>query len=157
MSQQVDPRGQRVAAAVTSAILAAVLLLAPRPLGLALLAAQTALFAVAVLRGVQRTPLAALYRSAVRPRLGPPGHWEDPEPPRFAQGVGLGFALASLLGFLTGAHILGYVALAAALVAALLNATIGLCLGCEVYLLARRVLTTPDRPQFPATETRITT
>jgi hypothetical protein len=110
-----------------------------------------------VVRGVQRTPVAAVYRTVLRPRLGPPDHLEDPAPPRFAQGVGLGFAVLALAGFLAGAHTLGYVAVAAALVAALLNATIGLCLGCEVYLLARRVLTTPHSRQFPARETRSTT
>jgi hypothetical protein len=154
MSHQVDPRGQRFAAAVTSAVLAAALLTVPGPVGITLLAVQTALFAVAVVRGVQRTPVAAVYRAAVRPRLGPAGHLEDAAPPRFAQGVGLAFALLGLAGFLAGAPTLGYVAVAAALVAALLNATIGLCLGCEVYLLARRVLTTPHSRPFPARETR---
>ena len=40
---------------------------------------------------------------------------------------------------LAGATALFYVATAFALVAALLNATVGLCLGCEMYLLARRI------------------
>jgi FtsH-binding integral membrane protein len=155
-SPQIDPRGQQFAAAVTSVALVAVLLTAPGPLGIALLAAQAALFAIAVARGVQRTPVAAVFRAAVRPRLAPPAHLEDPEPPRFAQGVGLVFALAALTGFLSGATTLGYVATGFALVAALLNATIGLCLGCEVYLLGRRALAAPHSPQIPATPTRST-
>ncbi len=155
-SPQIDPRGQQFAAAVTSLVLVAVLLTAPGPLGIALLAAQAALFATAVLRGVQRTPVAAVFRAVVRPRLAPPAHVEDPEPPRFAQGVGLVFALVALVGFLSGATTLGYVAIGFALVAALLNATIGLCLGCEVYLLGRRALAVPQSSKIPATQTRST-
>jgi hypothetical protein len=141
MSHQIDPRGQRFAAAITSAVLVAVLLAAPGPLALVLLAAQAALFAVAVVRGVQRTPSAALYRTVVRPRLGPPAHLEDPGPPRFAQALGLVFTVVALVAFASGAAVLGYAATGAALVAALLNATIGLCLGCEAYLLGRHALT----------------
>ena len=155
-SPQIDPRGQQFAAAVTSLVLVAVLLTAPGPLGITLLAAQAALFATAVLRGVQRTPVAAVFRAVVRPRLAPPAHLEDPEPPRFAQGVGLVFALVALVGFLSGATTLGYVATGFALVAALLNATIGLCLGCEVYLLGRRALAVPQSSKIPATQTRST-
>ena len=155
-SPQIDPRGQQFGAAVTSLVLVAVLLTAPGPLGIALLAAQAALFATAVLRGVQRTPVAAMFRAVVRPRLAPPAHLEDPEPPRFAQGVGLVFALVALVGFLSGATTLGYVATGFALVAALLNATIGLCLGCEVYLLGRRALAVPQSSKIPATQTRST-
>ena len=155
-SPQIDPRGQQVAAAITSFVLVAVLLTAPGPLGIALLAAQAALFGIAVARGVQRTPVAALFRTVVRPRLAPPAHHEYPEPPRFAQGVGLVFALGALAGFLSGATTLGYVATGFALVAALLNATIGLCLGCEVYLLGRRALAAPHSPKIPATQTRST-
>ena len=155
-SPQIDPRGQQFAAAVTSVVLVAVLLTASGPLGIVLLAAQAALFGTAVARGVQRTPVAALFRAVVRPRLAPPAHLEDPEPPRFAQGVGLAFALLALAGFLGGATTLGYVATGFALVAALLNATIGLCLGCEVYLLGRRALAVPNSPKIPATQTRST-
>jgi hypothetical protein len=153
---QIDPRGQQFAAAVTSLVLVAVLLTAPGPVGVALLAAQAALFATAVVRGVQRTPVAALFRRVVRPHLAPPAHLEDPEPPRFAQGVGLVFALVALAGFVDGASTLGYVATGFALVAALLNAAIGLCLGCEVYLLGQRVLAVPNSPKIPATPTRST-
>jgi hypothetical protein len=141
MSQQIDPRGQQLAAAITSAVLVAVLVAAPGPLAVVLLAVQTALFAVAVVRGVHRTPVAALYRTVVRPRLAPPAHLEDPAPPRFAQAVGLVFTAVALVALTSGAAGLAYAATGAALVAALLNATIGLCLGCEAYLLGRRALT----------------
>ncbi|GAA4672770.1 DUF4395 domain-containing protein [Nocardioides nanhaiensis] len=138
-SAQVDPRGQRFAATITVVVLAAVLLTAPSTLATVLLALQTALFALAVAVGVQRTPYAWLYRTLARPRLGPPAELEDAAPPRFAQGVGLVFAAVGLVGLLTGVTTLGLVATGFALVAALLNAAMGLCLGCELYLIVRRV------------------
>jgi Domain of unknown function (DUF4395) len=150
MSQQIDPRGQQFAAALTSVLLVVSLLTLPGAVGVFVLVVQAALFATAVVRGVHRTPAAAIFRSAVRPRLAAPTHLEDSAPPRFAQGVGLAFTLVALAGFVTGAEALGFVAVAFALVAALLNATIGLCLGCEVYLLARRTLTPSVSNQIPA-------
>ena len=136
---QLDPRGPQVAAALTSVVLAAVLLL-PAPLSIAVLAGQAAFFTLGATRGVQATPYAWVFRSLVRPRLGAPTHWEDPEPPRFAQAVGLAFAVVGLVALLAGATVLGQVAVGAALVAALLNAVFQFCLGCEVYLLGRRLV-----------------
>ena len=136
---QVDPRGQRFAAAVTVVVLAAVLLLAPSPAATVLLAVQAVLFGLAAAAGVQRTPHAWVFRTLVRPRIGPPADLEDAAPPRFAQAVGLVFAVVGLVGFLTGATLVGLVATGLALTAALLNAAFGFCLGCELYLLGKRI------------------
>ena len=43
--------------------------------------------------GLQAQPYGILFRRVVRPRLAPPSRFEDSAPPRFAQTVGLGFAL----------------------------------------------------------------
>ncbi len=134
----IDPRGPQVAAGITAVVLVAVLLL-PQPAATALLAVQAVLFGIGALRGVQATPYAWVFRTLVRPRLAPPTEWEAPEPPRFAQAVGLAFALLGLVAFLSGATLVAQVAVGAALVAALLNADFAFCLGCEVYLLVRRV------------------
>ena len=75
----------------------------------------------------------------VRPRLAAPAHLEDPQPPRFAQAVGLVFAVVGLVGYLSGATLVGAIATGFALAAALLNAVFGFCLGCEIYLLIRRI------------------
>jgi hypothetical protein len=135
---QIDPRGPQLNAILTSVVLALVLLSAPDAAGVVLLGLQTVLFAVGVGLGVQRTPAAWLFRTFVRPRLSAPAHLEDPHPPRFAQGVGLAFAVVGLVGYLAGVTVLGAVATGFALVAALLNAVFGLCLGCEMYLLIQR-------------------
>jgi small-conductance mechanosensitive channel len=134
----VDPRGQRFAAAITSMVLALVLVL-PTTAAVVLLAAQAVVFAVGASGNLHRTPYAVLFARLVRPRIGPPAEPEDARPPRFAQAVGLGFAVVALAGFLAGADVVGYVATAFALVAALLNAVVGFCLGCELYLLGRRL------------------
>ncbi len=136
---QIDPRGPRFGATITTAVLAVVLLTAPSTIGLVLLAVQTLLFAAGAVAGVQRTPYAWLYKSLIRPRLGAPTETEDAAPPRFAQAVGLAFAVVALVGYLSGATLLGAIATGFALGAAFLNAAFGFCLGCEVYLLARRL------------------
>jgi len=143
-TNRIDPRGPRFAATLTTLVLAVVLLTAPSPTATALLVVQAALFAAGALGGIQRTPYAWLFKRLVRPRLGPPGELEDAAPPRFAQTVGLAFALVALAGFLTGVTVLGLVATGFALAAAFLNAAFGFCLGCELYLLVRQAL--PNRP-----------
>lgn len=106
-----------------------------------MLALQGIVFALGALVGVGATPYALFFARVVRPRLAAPTEWEDARPPQFAQLVGLIFVAIALAGFLTGLTVLGFVATAAALVAALLNAATGLCLGCELYLITRRLAT----------------
>jgi len=134
----IDPRGPQFSAAITAVVLAVVLFL-PSPWAGVLTAVQAVLFAIGASRGVQHTPHAWAFRTFVRPRLSAPDELEDPAPPRFAQAVGLGFTLVALLGFVTGLTLLGQVAIGFALVAALLNAVFRFCLGCEMYLLIKRV------------------
>jgi hypothetical protein len=153
---RIDPRGPRFAAALTTVVLAAVLLTAPSATATALLAVQAVLFGLGAARGVQRTPYAWLFRTLVRPRLAPPAVTEDPAPPRFAQAVGLVFAVVGLLGFLAGASTVGLVATGFALAAAFLNAAFGLCLGCEMYLVVRRATAT-GRSTSADNATRTTT
>ena len=138
----VDPRGLRASAGITAVVLALVLV-TPEPVSVVLLAIQVAVFAVSALVSLKHSPYSVLFASVVRPRIGPPAELEDARPPRFAQLVGLVFTGAALIAFLAGATTVGYVATAFALVAALLNASVGLCLGCELYLTLRRL--TPAR------------
>jgi hypothetical protein len=48
--------------------------------------------------------------------------------------------LSALVAVLLGATVVATVAVAFALAAAFLNAVFGLCLGCEMYLIGRRLL-----------------
>ena len=135
--RRVDPRGLRFSAAITSVVLALILVL-PATISTPLLAAQVVVFAASALVGLQYSPYAQLFARVVRPRIGAPPHTEDARPPRFAQMVGLAFTAAGLLTVLVGAASAGLVLIAFALVAALLNAATGFCLGCELYLTFRR-------------------
>jgi hypothetical protein len=138
---EIDPRGPRVSALITTVVLAVVLVTSSGWL----LAAQALAFAVGAILGLRYSPYGVLYRRLIRPRLGPPGELEPEAPPRIAQAVGLVFALAGVAGYATGLTVLGMAATAAALAAAFLNAAFGFCLGCEMYLLIRRS-PLPSRP-----------
>ena len=135
---QVDPRGLRVAAAITTVVLALVLL-TPPPVSIALLVAQAVVFGIGAVVSLKASPYSIVFARFVRPRIGPPAELEDARPPRFAQTVGLVFAVLALIGFALGAPAIGFTAVAFAFVAALLNASIGLCLGCEMYLAWNRL------------------
>jgi hypothetical protein len=130
-----DPRGVRFSAAVTSAVVVLVLLGSSGWLA----AAQAVVFGVASIAGMRFAPYGVLYRYLLAPRLAPPAEREDPAPVRFSQTVGLVFMVVAAVGYLSGLTVLGLVAAAFALVAALLNAVFGFCLGCEIYLLLTRV------------------
>jgi hypothetical protein len=140
-----DPRGPRFAAALTSAVLVVVLITGSGWLALA----QAAVFALTA-ADPRRAPYGLAYRALVRPRLGPPAELEPAAPVRFAQLVGLAFALAAAAGYLAGAPVVGAVAAGAALAAAFLNAAFGLCLGCEAYLAIRRLAGRPLPSRVPA-------
>jgi hypothetical protein len=129
----VDPRGLRFAAALTSAVLAAVLLTGSSWL----LAAQTAVFIVGAVAGVRYAPYGLVFHYLVRPRIGPPAAFEEPAPPRFAQAVGAFFGVLGLVGFIVGVDSLGHAAVGMAFAAAFANAAFNFCLGCQTYLAIR--------------------
>jgi len=135
----VDPRGPRFGAAITTVVLAAVLITSSGWL----LAAQAVVFGIGAFAGLRYAPYGVVYRRLVAPRLSAPTELEAQAPPRFAQGVGFGFAVVGAIGYLAGLTPLGVVATAFALAAAFLNAAFDFCLGCEVHLRLVRVLGRP--------------
>ena len=139
----VDPRGVRFAAWITCAVLAAVLLTRSPWLALA----QTLVFAAGAVLGLGAAPYGVVFRRLVRPRLAPPAELEAELPPRFAQAVGAVFGAVATVGYATST-VAGPVATSLALAAAFLNAAFGLCLGCEVLLLARRALGRAEITRF---------
>ncbi len=132
----IDPRGPRFGALITTAVLVVVLITGSTWL----LAAQLVVFAVGAIFGLKYAPYGFVYRWLVRPRLGPPEELEAEAPPRFAQGVGMVFAMIGVIGYATGVSGLGIAATALAVIAAFLNGAFGICLGCEMYLLIRRMM-----------------
>lgn len=137
----VDVRGPRFAAWVTTAVLfAALLTSAVNPTAAAVvLGVQAVVFTVGAIGGPRRHPYGRLFAGVVASRLGPVREREPAAPLKFAQAVGLIFAVVAVAGFATGGFLLGVVATTAALVAAFLNAAFGICLGCRVYPLVARL------------------
>jgi hypothetical protein len=131
----IDPRGPRFGALITIVVFALVLITG----SVWLLAAQALVFAIAAVFGMRNAPYGLIYRWLVRPRLGPPGELEAEAPPRFAQGVGLVISVIGVIGYAADFTPLGMAAASAGLLAAVLNGVFGLCLGCEMYLLIRRI------------------
>jgi uncharacterized protein DUF4395 len=148
---EVDVRGPRFTAWITTAVLVLALLVsAVSPLGAAvILGAQTVVFAIGAARGPRQHPYGLVFATFVAPRLGPVTAREPVPPLKFAQLVGFVFALAGVIGFGVGLPLLGLIATGLALVAALLNAAFGICLGCQLYpLIARLGQTSSNRKEF---------
>ncbi|MEV1287889.1 DUF4395 domain-containing protein [Micromonospora sp. NPDC049679] len=141
-----DPRGPRFAAALTSVVFFAVLVTGSGWLALA----QAVVFAIGAV-DPRWGPYALLFRALVAPRLGRPTELEPAAPVRFAQLLGLFFALAAAAAYLSGVEVAGMVLAAGGLVAAFLNSAFGLCLGCEGYLAVRRLTGRPMAARVPAT------
>ncbi|MDI1290510.1 MAG: DUF4395 domain-containing protein [bacterium] len=137
--EQIDPRGPRFGGAVTTVVLAAALIFMGTTLGTVLIAWQTAVFALGALVGLHAQPYGIVFRRVIRPRLAPPAHMEDVAPPRFAQAVGLVFLVVALVAVVLGSTVVATVFVAFALAAAFLNAVFDFCLGCQMYLIGRRL------------------
>lgn len=138
---QVDPRALRFNAAATASVLAVGLLIVgpARPLALGLLASQVAVFGFTAFVSVHWSVWAQIFARFVWPRIGPATELEDAHPVRFAQFIGFVLTALALLGFVIGADGISYGLTAVAVAGAVVNATTGVCLGCRIYLLARRL------------------
>jgi hypothetical protein len=106
-----------------------------------------AILAAASLLGSRANLYAWLWRGARRALpIGPPRELEEAGPPRFANTLGFVFlTIASVAAFAFDPSLAGgWVAWGLALVVsglALLAAVTGLCVGCELYVIARRAVT----------------
>ncbi len=138
---QVDVRGPRFAAWVTTAVLVIALLAsAQHPAAAAVIVgAQAVVFAIGATLGPRRHPYGLIFATLVAARLGPVTEREPVPPLKFAQLVGFVFAFVGAVGFAAGLPALGLAATALALVAALLNAAFGICLGCQLHPLVSRL------------------
>ena len=78
------------------------------------------------------------YFEVIQPRLGE-GPIEDSRPPRFANMVGVAFLGASSVAYAAGLTTAGQILAAIVAALAILAATTGLCVGCEMYRFAARL------------------
>lgn len=135
----VDPRQPRFGQAVTGTVLAVAFVLGWAPV----LPILAAVLGAASLLGPRANVYAYLWRGLVRAlRIPPPVELEEAGPPRFANTLGFLFltgSSAAMYGF--GADTLGWTLALLVSGLALLAAGTGLCVGCELYVLVRRVAT----------------
>ena len=130
----IDARGPRFSATITAIVLATALVTH----NVWVLVAQGLVFLIGATRGPQFTPYGLLFKNLIKPRLKKEAPTEDVRPPKFAQSVGLIFALVGIFGAVVDRGLIFTVATAFALAAAFLNAAFNYCLGCEMYLLLVR-------------------
>jgi hypothetical protein len=145
---QVDVRGPRFTAWVTTVVIVATLLLSAYSSMAAaiVLGLQAVVFAIGAIGGPRRHPYGLLFATFVAPRLGPVTEREPVPPLKFAQLVGFGFAAVGAVAFAAGFVTIGLVLTAFALIAAFLNAAFGICLGCQLYPLVARFSHSSSKP-----------
>ena len=131
----IDARGPRFSATITTIVLATALVTH----NVWVLVAQGLVFLIGATRGPQFTPYGLLFKKFIKPRLKNEAPTEDVRPPKFAQSVGLIFALVGIFGAVIDRGLIFTVATGFALAAAFLNAAFNYCLGCEMYLLLVRL------------------
>jgi hypothetical protein len=134
--RQIDVRGPRFSAAVTFVVLA-VAFAARSPY---VLAVQVAVFAVAALAGLRWSPYGNVFRLLKR-RLdwGPPPATEPEAGPRFSQLAGLLFSGGGLVAVALGHPGIGWGLVLIVIGLSGLLAATGICVGCEVHALGRRL------------------
>jgi hypothetical protein len=134
--QMVDPRQPRFGQAITGIALLLGFVMAWPPV----VPIIAAVLGAASLAGGRANLYAYGFRLARRAfRLDPPQELEEAGPPRFANTVGFLF-LATATAFLAaGLHVAAWTLSLIVSALALLAAATALCLGCEIYVVARRM------------------
>ena len=139
----VDARQPRLGQAISGSLLLVNFVLAPgSPFSLPLLAV---VMGFASVLGQRFNVYGYLFR-ALKPRFGPPKELEEPWPPRFANLVGFAFLTAASIAAYPFNSELGWILGVIVSALALLAATTGLCVGCEMYVVARRIVTRGRMP-----------
>jgi hypothetical protein len=140
MTALIDPRAPRFGAAITSAI--ALIGFADAYTNFSNVSVIASIVLLVLFSWSVFLPASHPYKflfGLIRPRIGEPKELEDARPPRFAQQVGLFFAICAGIGLLLNSQMLVSVALAFIFLAAFLNAFFNFCLGCQMYLLLKRL------------------
>jgi Domain of unknown function (DUF4395) len=123
---QVDVRGPRFTAWVTTVVIVAALVAAAlsSSAAAAILGVQTVVFAIGAWRGPRQHPYGLIFQRLVAPRLGPITEKEPAPPLKFAQLVGLVFAAVGVITFAAGVVLI--------------------CLGCQLHPLVARFHRAPS-------------
>ena len=137
-SNLIDARQPRLGQGITGTLLVLNFVLGLDPVIIPVLAV---VMGCASLLGPKFNLYAYLFK-ALKDRFGPPKELEEPWPPRFANLLGFVFlTIASIAFYVFDSSVVawGLGLLVAAL--ALLAAITGLCVGCEFFVIGRRIAT----------------
>jgi ABC-type Na+ efflux pump permease subunit len=135
-TSEIDARGPRFGAAITTVVLAIALVTHSTWL----VGLQLTVFAIGAIWSPVKSPYSFIYKKFVGLRLKGEVPLEDVRPPQFAQAIGLVFALIAFIGGIFGLGQMFAFGVSFALAAAFLNAAFNYCLGCELYLLLLRAI-----------------
>lgn len=134
---EIDVRGPRFSAALTCAVLVAAYI----GRSVELLVFQVVIFAVAAFAGLRWSPYGNVFRLLKQVRgWGPPPATEPEAGVRFSQLMGFLFTGAGIVAISRGATGLGWGLVLVVIALSGLLAATGLCIGCEVYAIGRRVV-----------------
>ena len=140
---QIDPRGPRFGATITNVLSAIIFYLAldsaTEGIAAGLFAVAAALFLIGTVFGTSKHPFGWLFRTLVKPRLSAPTELEDSRPPQFAQAVGLFVSVVGLILYWAAVPYGVAIAAGALFLASALQAYVGFCLGCQMYLGLKRL------------------
>lgn len=141
--KQLDPRGPRFGAGITSILMVLVIYLSLAPetsnIALGIMAFAVLMFTFGSLLGPAKHPYSYLYKYTLRKLLKDPTELEAPKPVHFAQVVGLIVTGTGLVLHILAVPNALAVAAAAAFIAAFLNSVFAYCLGCQMYLGLKRL------------------
>ena len=141
--EQLDPRGPRFGAGISSILMLIVIYLSLDPaseaLALGVMGFAVVMFIFGSVLGPARHPYSYLYKHTLRKFLKAPAYLEPATPVHFAQMMGL---VITGLGLTLGIFGVPYalpIAAAGAFMAAFVNAVFAYCIGCHMYLGLKRL------------------
>ena len=141
--EQLDPRGPRFGAGISSILMLVVIYLSLDPasegLALVVMGFAVVMFTFGSLLGPARHPYSYLYKYTLRKFLKAPAYLEPATPVHFAQVIGLMITGLGLFLGLLGVPFALPIAAAAAFLAAFVNAVFAYCIGCQMYLGLKRL------------------
>ena len=135
--RMIDRNGHRFGAGISAVVLAVSAVLDWR----AAVPVMAAVLGIGAVFGLRYSPLGATYRFLKRSlKLPIPSVLEEEPPPRFAQLMGLIFLGLSTVGFYAvGSTSMGWSFALIVVGLQTLLAASGICVGCEVYLIGKRL------------------
>lgn len=141
--EQLDPRGPRFGAGISSILMLVVIYLsldsATEQLAFWVMGFAVVMFTFGSLLGPARHPYSYLYKYTLRKFLKAPAYLEPATPVHFAQVIGLIITGTGLALGLLGVPYALPIAAALAFIAAFVNAVFAYCIGCQMYLGLKRL------------------